>query len=216
MSRKTSLSSKLSRREPTDIELDASLAEFTSAHDRVAAIVGAALVENSLIDGIKTCIDRDEDMGALFYDDRAPFGTFYARIVAAKAFGLVSARLAEDLHVIRNIRNQFAHSVLAITFENEHIAAECEKLKRFPEWADVRAHASRPRTYYQNGCYTLVVHLMRATNGRLEVRKDDLERRANELKLRILSVAKPELSGVDKLLAAYLSVNEMAASFERG
>jgi hypothetical protein len=184
MNRKRSLSSKLSRHDPTDDELDASLAEFRSAHDRVAAIMGAALLENTLLGAIKICLDDDSDVGALFHDERAPFGTLMARIVAAKAFKLITPKLAEDLNTIRDIRNQFAHALLSIDFENEHVAAECEKLKHYPdveEGPKKRAPISAPRKYYENACYTLTIHLLRKGTERQESQIKDAERKIQEL-----------------------------------
>lgn len=214
---KTSLSAKLSRREPTDEEFDASLAEFQSAHDRIAAIMGAALVENTLVNAIKGCLDDDSDVGQLFYEDKAPFGTFYARIVAAKSFGLVSARLAGDLHVIRNIRNQFAHAVLCLDFKNEHIAAECEKLKRFPDWPELRRKRSKPRRYYQNACYTLTVHLLKAIQKRLEK-----ERRALALSSTFSHAQSKAMNdlfparGLSELLQMYLGLDGLVSPGPEG
>lgn len=204
MSRKKSLSSKLSRRDPTDDEFDASLAEFQSAHDRTVAIMGAALVENTLVDAIRAFLADKTDTGQLFYEDKSPFGTFYARIVAAKAFGLVSAKLAEDLHVIRDIRNQFAHSVLCLNFNNEHIAAECEKLRRYPTWPELKRSRKKARRYYQNACYTLCVHLLRKVNDKLK-----REEAALNARLKALEAPKPEKMGLGGLLEAYLSIGSL-------
>ena len=209
MGRKKSLSAKLSRREPTDDEFDSSLAEFQSARDRIAAIMGAALVENTLVDAIKVCLDDTSDIGQLFYDDKAPFGTFYARIVAAKSFGLVTERLANDLHVIRDIRNQFAHSVLCLDFKNEHIAAECEKLKRYPNWPELKRKRTKARRYYQNACYTLSVHLLRAVNKKLKERQEELQRKEQDLKLKSLNALHPERLGLSGLLEAYLGLGRL-------
>jgi hypothetical protein len=217
MSAKRSLSAKLSRREPSDDEFDASLAEFQSAHDRIAAIMGAALVENTLVDAIKVCLDDDSNTSQLFYEDKSPFGTFYARIVAAKGFALISERLAEDLHIIRNIRNQFAHSVLCLDFKNEHIAAECEKLKRYPNWPELRRKRTRSRRYYQNACYTLTVYLLKQVNRKLAEETAELERKNQELKLKSLQSERPEKFGLTALLQAYSGINAIvSASHESG
>lgn len=176
--------------------------------------MGAALVENALVHAIKVCLDDDSDVGQLFYEDKAPFGTFYARIVAAKSFGLVSARLADDLHVIRDIRNQFAHAVLSLDFKNQDIAAECEKLKRFPDWPELKRKRSKARRYYQNACYTLTVHMLRGANKRLEKTRKELEARAQ---LNALNTLHPEKLGLGGLLQAYLGFdNVITASLKNG
>jgi mannitol operon repressor len=161
-----SLSANLSRREPTDEELAASLAEFDSGHDRVAAIMGAAMVEANLVSAIQICLDDSSDKAALFYDDKAPFATFYSRIVAAKAFGLISKKQADQLHIIRDIRNQFAHALICLDFDNELIARRCDQLPRFPEWDEGRPVT--PRLRYQHSCYAFTVHLLKVGNQRAE------------------------------------------------
>jgi DNA-binding MltR family transcriptional regulator len=40
----------------------------------------------------------------------APLGTLSARILTAQALGLLPPKAARDLHLIRKIRNEFAHS----------------------------------------------------------------------------------------------------------
>jgi hypothetical protein len=47
----------------------------------------------------------------------APLATFSARIDAAYQFGLISHFLARDLHLIRKIRNEFAHHPFDRTFD---------------------------------------------------------------------------------------------------
>jgi hypothetical protein len=176
MTRKKSLSSRLSRRYPTEAEIDASIAEFYSAHDRVAAIMGAALVEHALVGAIKACLEDGSDEGSLFYDDKAPFGTFYARIVSAKAFGMIDAVEEVELHVIRDVRNQFAHSVLCLDFSNAHIDSSCEKLKRLG-WMETigppRAPISDARHLYESACFSLTSCIWARTTERTKKVADD-------------------------------------------
>jgi hypothetical protein len=47
---------------------------------------------------------------------------FSARIDAAHAFGLVGDDDAADMHVVRRIRNEFAHQLHGLTFSAQRIA----------------------------------------------------------------------------------------------
>lgn len=152
MNRKRSLSSHLSRRELESGELVVAGYEILKGSDRVAAIMGGALVETALRRAIKASLQDPDDESALFYDQGAPFGTFHARIVAGKALGLYDAALALDLDLIRDIRNQFAHALLSIDFSNPHIAAACARISdhRQPPQSNDKLSESRHR--YQDAC----------------------------------------------------------------
>lgn len=52
-----------------------------------------------------------------------PLGSFSARISLAKALGLISAKEALDLHKLRKLRNQFAHSSIPLGWSHPRIKA---------------------------------------------------------------------------------------------
>lgn len=55
--------------------------------------------------------------------DQAPLHSFSAKIDAAFQLGLISEYMARDLHLVRKIRNEFAHHPLELNFESERIRA---------------------------------------------------------------------------------------------
>ena len=67
---------------------------------------------------------------SLTIGDRAPLGTFSARIDAAHQLGLISQPFAADLHVIRSIRNDFAHNPIDLTFAVDSIRDRIGHLDR--------------------------------------------------------------------------------------
>lgn len=73
--------------------------DLEAESDRSAAILGAAYLED-LVDRV---IDRHGDEAAKSARD------FYAKIEAARNNRLVPGLIADDLQVIRQIRNRFAH-----------------------------------------------------------------------------------------------------------
>ncbi|HLE62783.1 MAG TPA: MltR family transcriptional regulator [Pyrinomonadaceae bacterium] len=55
-------------------------------------------------------------------------GSFNSRSDACYCLGLINKRLYQDLLVIAEIRNQFAHHHLALSFAVPEVAEQCEKL----------------------------------------------------------------------------------------
>ena len=58
----------------------------------------------------------------------APLGTMSARITACYAFGLITKDEHDDLHLVRRIRNEFAHDIHT-TFDTQSVANRCRELK---------------------------------------------------------------------------------------
>jgi len=82
--------------------------------DRSAAVLGAAYLED-LLDRV---IDRHSD------DVSKPARDFYAKIDAARQRRLVPELIADDLQIVRQIRNRFAHEWRARTLAD----AEAQEL----------------------------------------------------------------------------------------
>ena len=57
-----------------------------------------------------------------------PLGSFSARIDLAYALGLIGKKAARDLHLIRKIRNDFAHDPKTIMFDDDRVAKRCSEL----------------------------------------------------------------------------------------
>ena len=91
--------------------------------------MGTALVEDTLVKVIGGCLEKTAEHNRMFHDEGGPFGTFKRRILGARAFDLCTKEMEAEMEVIGEIRNQFAHALLSIDFENEHIA---EKLSQLP------------------------------------------------------------------------------------
>ncbi|WP_293943124.1 hypothetical protein [Sphingomonas sp.] len=157
-----------SRRDLTDEELGVALSEIADGSDRVAAIMGCALVENTLVGALITCLEDASDAAKLFDDERGPFKSFYAQIVAAKAMGLFDAKIASALHAVRQIRNEFAHAILSLEFETESIAKMCIKLKSFENKDAHHEKVSPPRRYFEHACYELTCELIRVGTRKFE------------------------------------------------
>ena len=96
--------------------------EYGRTSARSFALVAASmldeLVKQLLVAHLLPPTGRD----SLFGGPHAPLGSFSARIDLSHRIGLISPRLARDLHLIRRIRNDFAHSFDDLSFSTPEIA----------------------------------------------------------------------------------------------
>lgn len=98
--------------------MDALHDHFRSESDRAAAIVASSMLDNALATLLrKFLVVAVSKERSVLDSDRAPLGTFSARIDAAFQCGLMSKFMAADLHLIRKIRNEFAHDPLHMSFD---------------------------------------------------------------------------------------------------
>ena len=87
---------------------------------RGSAIICATIIEESLSMIIKAKLAPSlKKNDELFDGAYAPLGTFSDRIDFAYRIGLIDVNDRLSFHIIRKIRNEFAHSLDEMTFESE-------------------------------------------------------------------------------------------------
>jgi hypothetical protein len=183
----------------SDDELDATLAEIQEGSDRVAAVMGAALVQNTLMGALIQCLEDDGDVAKVFDSLRGPLNTFYSQIVMGKALGLFDEAIADALHTVRSIRNHFAHAAITLTFENDpEIAKKCRALA----WLDddeIPKTEGEPdeRRFYEHACYELTCQVMAAGSQKL---RDKAKRMEATLAIEMMSRRKNQLGKLNSLL----------------
>src|SRR5512137_1033858 len=104
--------------------------EIETQTDRGVAIVGSAWIEEELYAAIECFVENDKAAWNRLFGKSGPLSSFSAKIDLARILGMVSAAIATDLHIIRTIRNEFAHSVLdknksILSFNSPHIRDKC-------------------------------------------------------------------------------------------
>lgn len=100
--------------------------EFDSESDRASALVAAALLDKNL----------EELLAAFMIDDRreveyllgSGLKSFGARIRICYALGLISDEEVDDMHVVKSVRNYFAHN-LHVDFDDDNVQRNLAKLK---------------------------------------------------------------------------------------
>jgi len=104
--------------------------EFEKESDRAAVILTAAMLDEALRELVESflipCSASDDP---LFDGANAPIGTFSSRIECAYRFGLITATFAKSLHIVRKIRNTFAHDVARCKFTSHAVSNRVNALK---------------------------------------------------------------------------------------
>jgi hypothetical protein len=94
-----------------DEEFAQFLVEFSSESDRAAVVLGAAKLDLLLYQLLQRFLLPSPSTRDELLDAEGVLGTFSARINAAQRLGLITVSFARDLHLIRKIRNSFAHEI---------------------------------------------------------------------------------------------------------
>jgi hypothetical protein len=97
--------------------------------ERGSAIVGAALIDDTLEEMLKALmIASDQKDDELFNGPYAPLGGLSAKIDLTYRTGLISPKVRASLHLIRKLRNDFAHVSRQIDFETQSVHSRIREL----------------------------------------------------------------------------------------
>ncbi len=103
--------------------------ELTKESDRGCALLAASYLDHLLEGVLKTrLIGSDKHLKTLL-SFNGPLGTFSSRILMSYSMGIIPKVIMDDLQIIRKIRNDFGHSPIIISFENERIKSLSDNLK---------------------------------------------------------------------------------------
>jgi hypothetical protein len=119
--------------------------QLSQETDRGAVIIAAALLDNALKSMLQSrlcpSIERDDE---LFEGAYAPFNNFAAKIDLAFRVGLIRAEVRKSFHLVRKLRNDFAHRAHEIDFSDMHVQDRLRELFRINEnilsaiWQDIQ------------------------------------------------------------------------------
>lgn len=114
--------------EPELKDVSVFLSEFNTESDRGATLTAAALLDESLRQILSAFLIDTSAKDKLLAGFYAPLGTFSAKIDATYCMGLIQENEYRELHIIRRIRNQFAHSWRGVSFQSGKVANLCDQL----------------------------------------------------------------------------------------
>jgi DNA-binding MltR family transcriptional regulator len=118
------------RQRPTPEEFKQTDKEAENLHPRSAVILLTSQLELFLDDAIFESLARNEDdLIARLIDSNGPLSSFSSKILIAYALGVISKDTRGDLDILRNVRNEFAHSPRPIDFYTPEISDRIENLK---------------------------------------------------------------------------------------
>jgi DNA-binding MltR family transcriptional regulator len=142
--------------------------EFETESDRAAVIVAASILDELLRSFlVAKLVPVSSSSDDLFDGSNAPLGTFSSRIEMAFRVGLVSVKFARDLHLVRKIRNDFAHTIHGASFEDTRVKNRVSELDnsngiyiRNPKTA---AKETTTRAHFLQAVGWMIYHLERST-----------------------------------------------------
>lgn len=85
------------------------VAEFKEESDRAAVVLGAAKLDSLLAQILDRFLLPSLSTNDELLEGDSPLATFSSRINACYRLGLISSDFAKSLHLVRKIRNAFAH-----------------------------------------------------------------------------------------------------------
>lgn len=89
------------------------------------AIMATAIIEIELEDLLQRRLPRkDEETWRVLTENNGPLSTLYSKIMMGYALNIYDEHVRDLLHIVRNVRNAFAHSKKLIDFDNDLIVAE--------------------------------------------------------------------------------------------
>ncbi len=113
-------------------ETDAFFEVFGKETDRGLAIASVCYLDNTLEKLIKAAYRKDQRIKILFKDNQI-LQSFYNKVCIAYFSGLIPEAVYDDLKLLGEIRNRFAHSVLeTVSLNDLPITQKIDKLKQLP------------------------------------------------------------------------------------
>jgi hypothetical protein len=121
---------RLSRTFPAGPEIEKIMDDLRDKDDLHIAIIAVSILEATLQQLVTSrLLKNDKEFLNRLFQNRGPMSDFNSKILVAEAFGIVTGPLASELHVMRDIRNAFAHSKVPLSFEHEVVKREVDGLK---------------------------------------------------------------------------------------
>jgi DNA-binding MltR family transcriptional regulator len=127
-----SASKKFFKQLPSDNEMRDVLFGLLKANDHTVALTGMAYLDHALKAllrvNFRDLTDKEDNR---LFDGAANgiLGTISAKIRIAYAMKLIDPIIYDDLLLLNDIRNTFAHTLHQVDFDNQHIKEDCTKLK---------------------------------------------------------------------------------------
>ena len=112
--------------------------EFKGESDRACVILAASLLDAAMLNILKNAlVPNPSSSDSLFDGANAPISTFSSRIDLLYRIGIISANMNRDLHLVRKIRNQFAHNITGCDFNESSVRDRVSLLANSSNYQDI-------------------------------------------------------------------------------
>jgi hypothetical protein len=152
------------------------------ADDRSFCLLLSSMLENTLDQANDDWIgEQDAELRKALYDQDGLLATFARKITFAIVVGTLGPVSRENLRLLRQIRNAFAHAKIPITFDTPEVAAVCADLVRIniydpPEEPDQLPDLT-PRKRFQVVCNETMIRLLSFTGFKVPYWDEDGKQR---------------------------------------
>lgn len=127
--------------------------ELKEQSDRGASIVATAWLEESITATLESFLHYEPSSWQRLFVGSAPLANFSSKIDLCRLLDLITDTIRSDLHIIRGIRNEFAHQIAhktqytKLAFSTPHIKDKCLSLKCI-----AHEKPNNPRTAFIRAC----------------------------------------------------------------
>jgi DNA-binding MltR family transcriptional regulator len=135
---------------------------------RSTAILIAALVDDELTNYMRRQLSAPTKLVDRLFEQRGPFGTLSSKIDCAHALGWLGEEVWKNLHLIRKIRNEFAHNPNIKSFDRDPVLShlnemifDCTVLERMGFRTILRNLQEDTRVRYLVSCLFTLHHFLR-------------------------------------------------------
>ena len=139
--------------------------EFQNESDRAAAILGASLLEVRLEECIKEFLINDKEV--------QNFLNGYLRNIKSRAslafcLGLISKNQLKDIEIVAEIRNDFAHNLQGLDFNDSTISKKCRELNSPREIISEKFFGFTSESVNSRSLYSLAISFI---NNQIEIQR---------------------------------------------
>jgi DNA-binding MltR family transcriptional regulator len=155
---------------------------LTQETDRGCALMAAEYLANELNEALRRLfVDDPGACESVLEDPNGALGKLSSRIDCAYLLGLIGPIARREMHLVRKIRNEFAHSYKPLTFSDQNIANRCRELR-----AHVLIPDDSPRANFTRSVMGLLAvvharllsirHMQTVVESRTRLSEDDAAR----------------------------------------
>jgi hypothetical protein len=121
---------ELSRHLPTRPEIKKIMDGLVEQDDLHVAITAVSIIEAHLEKLIVSRLhSNDKNFLSRLFENRGPLSDFNSKILIGQAFGLITPPLGDELHMMRTVRNTFAHAKMPLSFDMQPVESAVRSLK---------------------------------------------------------------------------------------